>query len=1294
MKNLFKKKEFLSIKDINKKVKELTPLKEDDEDTEYNLTMILKSIMNTLYIFSRNLNLVNDSKQELNIQSIEAYLNQFKDKSYYNIKIETIINFMKSYNILSKQEKGFVSTIKEIKNRIVNEKKITNNQIDTINYILIYQFQKFMNFIDSSENLNSLFYAIKEFNVKEYKYLYEYYIYILLINLYFLEIENISKNESFISNILTILYIILLEEKNNYITDFAFLLFCEYYPCLDNNPFEFSSSNIFTHSIQKLFKEEIFLFKLDFEENNVLYDNIKSFHYKYFLGEIRRNKIRNKILEETFLVSVTQNISQNIKLPENNEEAQIYLNDKKYEKFPRELHLPKGPSNNIYKYIFENDLHKKENRKKLENKKKNIILGALQISSLIIKSKYKENDNNAKLLSINLSKELIKIMKKYNKDKQIMRICIYCFGYMLSVCPEHILKYFPFIFQILKNLGDRNNKYLINLSSSLDTLFRHSSEIVQKAYDENNIRLINEINKINKSNQFYQDIYSLIIIIFNLPNLKIINKNDKNSEVNFTSLLNNSFNFFSILVNEYFLQNSYLPISAEATLANLVIKCPSLYLRNYTSKILTKIYIEKVLISIYSNLLIGEESSLNYKFLFFLFRLLLSQKKNNYLDFLSIFLQKNINFEISSPKQIFEYFVEHIIFENNKFYFTNFQSEEENYKINDGDKDLEIYSLTNPKINIKLLNYLIDIIFQSIMKSNNLEDIININKLLKMFFLNSLEIKTENIEKLINYLIKYLNNINSLVSNQGHQKYQNIIKKLFELLYYTNFYINIQENNTNNIKKINSRLLIMFYSLVITSSFKLFPNNFTSKEYDFSNIIPVQYLYISTIYELSENDKENDEKKSIISELMTNIIDSAKNNYTNSCIKHKYQFNSSHLAIFYIFYIMRNIYHKNYLSFITSFLTKFLNLEEVNLHNTNGDINSLNFILFNIFILILYSQETFNQNIITAVERKKGDIFNLVNDKNPIIRHIYKLIKEKLNNINKNKQDEKKQIINTINELDKKINFIKENLIFNPKSNIIEVSYLKNEININEKKIDGENNIKDDKKKQIEKELMEKNKAFNYNYQIWGTFLMKAVTIAKLKKSKIEEELKKYDDLLKMSFSIFSSKIEKELGLIKSEEIENKDIALYIPFLSNLGVILTNENTFLFHKENLFDKFIINLDKINFNDILIVLIKENFHEYEDSILNEKFIIYVKPTFLPSVYSIKIIKNTDEMKSINNKIKILNYLDTDINKIFSDFIIIDFNNKMQVKFFYIIIDILFHYSLLEQFIKNSIDLTNK
>jgi hypothetical protein len=177
------------------------------------------------------------------------------------------------------------------------------------------------------------------------------------------------------------------------------------------------------------------------------------------------------------------------------------------------------------------------------------------------------------------------------------------------------------------------------------------------------------------------------------------------------------------------------------------------------------------------------------------------------LDFLSIFLQKNINFEISSSKQIFEYFVEHIIFENNKFYFTNFQSEEENYKINDGDKDLEIYSLTNPKINIKLLNYLIDIIFQSIMKSNNLDDIININKLLKMFFLNSLEIKTENIEKLINYLIKYLNNINSLVSNQGHQKYQNIIKKLFELLYYTNFYINIdviKDKFTIN----NSNLLI------------------------------------------------------------------------------------------------------------------------------------------------------------------------------------------------------------------------------------------------------------------------------------------------------------------------------------------------------------------------------------------------------------------------------------------------------------------------------------------------------
>ena len=105
------------------------------------------------------------------------------------------------------------------------------------------------------------------------------------------------------------------------------------------------------------------------------------------------------------------------------------------------------------------------------------------------------------------------------------------------------------------------------------------------------------------------------------------------------------------------------------------------------------------------------------------------------------------------------------------------------------------------------------------------------------------------------------------------------------------------------------------------------------------------------------------------------------------------------------------------------------------------------------------------------------------------------------------------------------------------------------------------------------------------------------------------------------------------------------------------------------------------------------LIKDNFEQYEDSILNEKFIIYVKPLILKSVYSIKIKKNSNYKIKINNN-KINNQIDIDINKMFSDFLIIDFNNKTQIDFFYKIIDILFNYSLLEHFIDTSMNLLNK
>ena len=84
-------------------------------------------------------------------------------------------------------------------------------------------------------------------------------------------------------------------------------------------------------------------------------------------------------------------------------------------------------------------------------------------------------------------------------------------------------------------MGYKNNRNILYLSASLDLFFQKNSEILQKAYDINNYKIINEIKKINKSDIFYENILYLIVSIFNLPNLKI-KKTDKNTEINLMSI--------------------------------------------------------------------------------------------------------------------------------------------------------------------------------------------------------------------------------------------------------------------------------------------------------------------------------------------------------------------------------------------------------------------------------------------------------------------------------------------------------------------------------------------------------------------------------------------------------------------------------------------------------------------------------------------------------------------------------------------------------------------------------------
>ena len=217
MKLLKKKKdsEFLSIKEINKKVKLLTPLKDNESDNEYNLAIILKSLTNILYNFSRQLNLGNDSKQELDIKNITQYLIQFKNKPYYIIKICPIICFLKSHFLLSKKEKAFLITIKDIQLNINEVNHLNDNQIDCINYILIKNFEALFTLNENWEIILDLFYIFKEIKEKKYNYLLEYYKVVLLIITYFFDNQKNQEIIKITTNMLEILYNIISREKNN-----------------------------------------------------------------------------------------------------------------------------------------------------------------------------------------------------------------------------------------------------------------------------------------------------------------------------------------------------------------------------------------------------------------------------------------------------------------------------------------------------------------------------------------------------------------------------------------------------------------------------------------------------------------------------------------------------------------------------------------------------------------------------------------------------------------------------------------------------------------------------------------------------------------------------------------------------------------------------------------------------------------------------------------------------------------------------------------------------------------------
>ena len=1290
-------KKFLTIKEINKKVKEQIPLKDNENESEYYLTLIIKSLVNILENSSKNVNLEFPSKQEINISSIITYLNQFKEKVYYDDKISPIIDFINSHYLLSKKEKSFLPVIKDINECVRKEKKLTNSQIDRINYMVIFNFEKFLNFEEKFDFFPHLIDIISKIKENEYNHLFEYYSIIQLFSIYLHNFDNIEKEKflNIISNILPILFNIITKSKDNNIIEFAFILFCEFFSKNKEQIFEFNPSDKWSFLILKLFKEQIFMFNLNSEDNNFI-NFIKPFHNKFSLNELERNKKRNPYLSQILLEPNDDNLSKDIKilLPENDQEVTEYLNNKIYEKFPKELHLPKGPFNAFYKYILKYNenffLNQGQFNKDFIKKKTNVIRGALEITNQILKKNYLELDNNHKYFAAKITGELVKLLFSNLNEKHIIKKCLFCLSSILLIYPEKIIVYFPLIFKAIQIFINKNyEKYIFPLNNFL----QNCSKVIKKAYEEHNVKLINEFNKISENKDFHQYLYSVIVIISKSKIINVISKSEENNNVH--DLENKSFIFFATFLNNYFLNHIILPVNIEASLIHIILKNPKLYLRKYLIKIICKIFNENVLRNIYKNILTSDQNFLNYKELFFIFRLLCKGKMKNYLNFFVTFLEKNIDIKLHSSTEILKYIDSHIIFYENKFYFTNFDKDDENnnYDV----EDVEIYNILYPNNNLKLLNYIVGIITKSMSISSNLKDIIYINKFFKMIFFNLVKIDLKYIQSLMNFLMLYLVNLENYIESEGFEETQNILKKCYEILYYTNSFINIKENQDVYINKINSEYLIKFYSVIIFGLFKLFPDNITSKDYDFLNIIPVINLYLFYFYDSYSANSDNDmTNKEVNSEILLYLESAVKNNFSLSKFKNKNHYNSIHLPIFYFYSFLKNIDETSYFDFIYNYLIKFLNLEEFKFDNSNpyAYINSLNFILFNLFLKIMFKNEKFNQNIKLILSKNQNDLLSLFEKRSLFVDKIYNTIKEKFDNINKIKdvpeeknRDNKKEI----KILSEKNDLIIKSLKFSNKTNFIDVPFIQREFNDTNK---NENNnvmmVKSEKEK-IEIKLKENNKELNSNYQFWLLYLTKLVSLNKTKRGRTEEKIKKFDDLLKSAFSFYDNKLQKNIIIIKSGEINDKDAELFFPFLSKLGNIITSDNNFSIIKENYFENYVFDFFQKEFNDMSIVLIKENFQQYENLVFNNKLIIYIKPLNSKGVYSIKIQKipdnniNNIKNNNKNNKIKILTQIDNDINKMFSDYIIIDFNDDKQIDYFFGIMDFLFNYSLLEQFI---------
>ena len=1305
--------ELLTIKEINKKVKEPIPIKdkEKEKEIEYNLVLILKSLNNIIFNPSNLMTNVDTLKNELNFIDIEAYLNHFHSKPYYKYKIFPLLEFLKELYLKSKKQNGFLHIVKDMNRTINEENKITDRQIDCLNYMLIFQYDKLL-LLDNE--IYDIFIYLKDiftYLTNDYKYLFEYYLLIELHTFILLNKQKIIDNSKLNLTekkknvgITKILFDIIFKINNPFLIELAFMAFCQNYLHFRDNSFIFSPINKWIFLILKLLRDEIKIVFNDSKEKDYYYLS-KLLDSKYKLRENERNQKREKspesgrksVLSAKEMTNIQRiSIPINLKINEISENDSEYLEDKTYEIYPNDFGLPRGISENFIINLYKFAQNEKEN---IKNKKENynsnqrmeIIQGALIIADKIIKSDYSGKeyaDYDEKYFCKRLLDEIMKLYLKIN-DFHIIKRCLSCFGSILLKYPGCIITYIPKIMiRLSENALSGKTENLVN---QLNYFFQNCSTIFQKAYEDNNIELIRIINKITKDNLMMRAIVLINPFIFKL---NIVKPNASKSfhekiNTNIQTLISNYFIFCSSLVyNNLILNNYMITIYIEVIIIYFVEKCTPDMIRKHMIKIITKVYREKLLNRILNFLLVDEKGNLKLKTLFYILRYISSDKYNkNNLPFLIKFLEKNNKINTSSSSKILQFLAKHITNEGTKFYFADFykdknltSSSTSNELNNDENENVEIYDTLYPKTNEKIFKYIMKIFFHCISETKEFDDISHIQKILSMIFLNMANLEKNNIFILFEYLSDYLNNLAQKITVEGHKIWQNYFKQYLEIINYANSYINIKNNyfKDENIDKNYVEKLICYYNKIISNLFKLIPNNLSSKDYEILNIIPIIYSHLLTLDNLNrinnKENKENKESKEISNNNENNnnvsyeILNILKNYLTTNKLKSQTTIYSCNISLFYIFYYIKNIPKKEYFKNIYNTIIKLLNIDEFKYENTF--INAANYILVKLCVKIFYEEKEYIQ--------KGEDDTSSYDKKYQLIDKLLGLIKNHIN-------DEKSNInINSINP-DESIREDNCNLIEQSLERRIELinKYIKfsensNYININ---IDQKNNLDEIKDIKIEK-YKETKDIISCRYQKWLIFIEMLFNSKSKKNAPSNDINDNIDFLLNSSFSFSENKPIHFISIIKSLKLEKNDLEIFSNFLAILGNIIINGNEIVLKNENIFENNIFKFEKAMMHGVVFVLMKDYYEEF-DAHFSCNFIVYIKPLNFKGIYLIKFEKKSDFKMKNNSAFKLLTQIDQDFNKMFSDLIIIDTNDQKQISYFYNLIEMIFNYSFLEE-----------